>query len=82
MLEPERFDDSLVPLLMVFCLFVELFLEARNPGQVLLFFQKDAVTLQVSIFDAFLALSSQLLHGLFLLFVQSYALLLVFKQGH
>ena len=80
MLESERFDDSLVSLLMVLCLFVELLLEARNPGQVLLFFQKYAVTLQVSILDAFLALNSKLLYGLFLFLVQGYALLLVFQE--
>ena len=82
MLEPEGLDDSLVPLLMILCLFVELLLEARDPGQVLLLLQKHAVTLQVSILDTFLALCGQLLDCLFFLFVEGDALLLVFKEGH
>ena len=82
MLESKRLDHPLVPLLVVLSLTIELLLQATHPRQVLLFLEKDAVSLQVGIFDTFLALVCKLLNRFLLLFVESYALLLILKKGY
>ena len=62
---------------MVFSFAVELLFKSGDPGEVLLLFQQDSVTLEVCIFDSLLALVGQLLDSLFLLLIERNTLLLV-----
>ena len=79
-LESERFDDAFVAFLVFFGLSVQLLFQTSDASQILLLLQQNAVPLQIGVLNPLLALISQLLDRLLLLFIQGDSLLLILKQ--